>query len=138
MNQRIGGVTLVVRDYDEAINWYTTVLGFTLLEDTRLGADKRWVRVAPPGSGGPALLLARAAACSCSSTPTTSSGTTEIFRRAVSASKRSRGWRPTAAWPYSRTCMGTGGTWWSAAEPQGAAGPGPRRRFMWSRRRPMV
>ena len=57
--QRIGAVTLVVRDYDEAKAWYTEVLGFDLVEDTPLGDGKRWLLVAPPG--GPNLLLARAA-----------------------------------------------------------------------------
>ena len=57
--QRIGAVTLVVRDYDEAKAWYTEVLGFDLVEDTSLGDGKRWLLVAPPG--GPNLLLARAA-----------------------------------------------------------------------------
>jgi lactoylglutathione lyase len=53
-------VTLVVREYDEAISFFTEALGFTLVEDTPLGGDKRWVVVAPPGPGA-ALLLARAA-----------------------------------------------------------------------------
>lgn len=56
-------VTIVVRDYDEAIAFYTNVLGFELLGDTALGGGKRWVRVRPPGSShtdAPALLLARA------------------------------------------------------------------------------
>jgi len=53
-------VTLVVRDYDEAIAFYVGKLGFTLVEDTHLGGGKRWVRVRPPGSRGAALLLARA------------------------------------------------------------------------------
>ena len=61
MSQKIGYVALVVRDYDEAIAYYTGTLGFNLLEDTDLGAGKRWVLVAPPGSTGTALLLARAA-----------------------------------------------------------------------------
>jgi len=56
----LSAVTYVVRDYDEAITWFTQVLGFTLLEDTRLSDTKRWVRVAP-AKGGTALLLARAA-----------------------------------------------------------------------------
>jgi catechol 2,3-dioxygenase-like lactoylglutathione lyase family enzyme len=55
----IGLVTLVVRDYDDAIAWFTKCLRFTLLEDTDLGGGKRWVRVAYPGSGV-ALLLAKA------------------------------------------------------------------------------
>ncbi|HEX6060024.1 MAG TPA: VOC family protein [Gemmatimonadaceae bacterium] len=66
MDQRITHVALIVRDYDEAIAYYTGVLGFTLLEDTPLGVAKRWVVVAPPGRGADgsasaALLLARAA-----------------------------------------------------------------------------
>jgi len=52
-------MTLVVRDYDEAIRFYTEKLGFTLLEDTQLSEAKRWVRVTPPGSPC-ALLLAKA------------------------------------------------------------------------------
>ena len=59
--QSIGSVALLVRDYDEAIAWYTRKLGFLLLEDTDLGNGKRWVRVAPIGTDdGCALLLARA------------------------------------------------------------------------------
>ncbi|MEP7027158.1 MAG: VOC family protein [Candidatus Eisenbacteria bacterium] len=58
---RIASLALVVRDYDEAISYYTSVLGFDLLEDTDRTAGKRWVRVAPPGGEGPTLLLARAA-----------------------------------------------------------------------------
>lgn len=52
---------IVVRDYDEAIAWYRDVLGFVLLEDTDLGDDKRWVRVAPTGDAHFSFLLARAA-----------------------------------------------------------------------------
>jgi catechol 2,3-dioxygenase-like lactoylglutathione lyase family enzyme len=59
--QTIGSVTLVVADYDEAIAYYTAVLGFRLLQDTPLGDGKRWVLVQPPGASGVALLLARAA-----------------------------------------------------------------------------
>lgn len=58
MTARIGLVTLVVRDYDEAITWFVDVAGFTLVEDADQGS-KRWVTVAPSG-GGPMLLLARA------------------------------------------------------------------------------
>jgi catechol 2,3-dioxygenase-like lactoylglutathione lyase family enzyme len=57
----IAHVALLVRDYDEAIEFFTGKLGFTLREDTALGPDKRWVLVAPPGEGGASLLLARAA-----------------------------------------------------------------------------
>jgi len=58
--RQIACATLVVRDYDEAIDWYTRVLGFELREDRALGDGKRWVTVAPsPHSSS--LLLARAA-----------------------------------------------------------------------------
>ena len=50
---------LIVADYDEAIDYYTNVLGFNLVEDTDLGKGKRWVRVAPAGSSC-SLLLAKA------------------------------------------------------------------------------
>jgi len=61
MRQSIATVALVVRDYDEALAFYVGTLGFTLVEDTCIPAqDKRWVTVAPPGSTGPLLLLARA------------------------------------------------------------------------------
>jgi catechol 2,3-dioxygenase-like lactoylglutathione lyase family enzyme len=61
MRQSIGTVALVVRDYDEAIAFYVGILGFTLVEDTYIEAqNKRWVVVAPPGSTGARLLLARA------------------------------------------------------------------------------
>lgn len=66
--RRIAAVAVLVRDYDEAIRYYTTVLRFALLEDTDLGGGKRWVLVAPSSpaardgqAGGTALLLARAA-----------------------------------------------------------------------------
>jgi catechol 2,3-dioxygenase-like lactoylglutathione lyase family enzyme len=61
MPQTLGSVALLVREYDEAIAWFAGVLGFDLLEDTGLGGGKRWVLVAPRGSGGTAILLARAA-----------------------------------------------------------------------------
>ncbi len=61
MPQTIALLALLVRDYDEAIAWFTGALGFELLEDTPLGAGKRWVRVLPPGARECGLLLARAA-----------------------------------------------------------------------------
>jgi catechol 2,3-dioxygenase-like lactoylglutathione lyase family enzyme len=61
MQQSIFNVTLVVRDYDEAIAFFVGKLDFTLIEDTYMPAqDKRWVVVAPRGSTGTRLLLARA------------------------------------------------------------------------------
>ena len=61
MPQSLAQLTVLVDDYDEAIAWYTGRLGFVLREDTPLGDGKRWVVVAPPGSDGTGLLLARAA-----------------------------------------------------------------------------
>ena len=62
MKQSILHLALVVRDYDEAIAFYTRKLHFTLVEDTYQPAqNKRWVVVAPPGSSETTLLLARAA-----------------------------------------------------------------------------
>ena len=58
--QTLGHIALVVREYDEAIAYYTGVLGFRLVEDTDMGAGKRWVLVAPEGSTGTSILLARA------------------------------------------------------------------------------
>lgn len=61
MNQMIGQISLVVRDYDEAIRFYVDKLGFTVLEDTRMSSTKRWVIIRRAGNGGCNLLLARAA-----------------------------------------------------------------------------
>jgi catechol 2,3-dioxygenase-like lactoylglutathione lyase family enzyme len=61
MPQRIATIALLVRDYDEAIAYYTEKLGFRLVEDTAIDGDKRWVVVAPPGGSATALVLAKAA-----------------------------------------------------------------------------
>lgn len=58
--QRIAHIALIVDDYDEAIEFYTRKLHFTLVEDTVLSATKRWVLVAPQGSTECSLLLAKA------------------------------------------------------------------------------
>lgn len=60
MAQRIAMIAILVREYDEAIRFYTDKLGFELLEDTDFGKGKRWVRIAPPGEGSAEFLLARA------------------------------------------------------------------------------
>jgi len=60
MSRRIAHVSLLVRDYDEAIRWFTSCLGFGLIEDTPQADGKRWVLVGPAGRGGTTLLLARA------------------------------------------------------------------------------
>jgi catechol 2,3-dioxygenase-like lactoylglutathione lyase family enzyme len=59
--QTLGHIALVVRDCDEALAFFTGTLNFTVIEDTLLSEDKRWVLIAPPGSKGTSLLLARAA-----------------------------------------------------------------------------
>lgn len=64
MKQSIGYITLVVRDYDEAIAWFTTKLQFILVEDTKLSEGKRWVLIAPPGGENQCLLLLAKAASS--------------------------------------------------------------------------
>ena len=61
MNQAIGLVTLVVREYDEALDFYVKTLGFTLVEDSFVPEqNKRWVVVKPPGPAGAGLVLGRA------------------------------------------------------------------------------
>jgi catechol 2,3-dioxygenase-like lactoylglutathione lyase family enzyme len=61
MIQNIFQIAIVIKDYDEAIQFYTEKLHFTLVEDTILTETKRWVVVAPPGSLSCNLLLAKAA-----------------------------------------------------------------------------
>ena len=60
MSQSITHLTLLVRNYDEALEFFTQKLGFHLLQDTPLPGNKRWLLVAPPGSRGASLLLAEA------------------------------------------------------------------------------
>lgn len=60
IKQSIGAISLVVKDYDEAIDFYVNKCQFELLEDTAMPEGKRWVRVAPQNSEGTALLLAKA------------------------------------------------------------------------------
>lgn len=60
MKQRIAHITLLVKNYDEAIKFYTEKLNFKLIEDTKLTENKRWVLVSPQGEKGSCLLLAKA------------------------------------------------------------------------------
>lgn len=60
MKQQIAHIALVVKDYDDAIEFYTQKLDFKLLEDTKIDENKRWVMVAPPGAKECCLLLAKA------------------------------------------------------------------------------
>lgn len=60
MKQAIAHLALLVRDYDEALAFYTQVLGFRVIEDTPIVSEgKRWILIAPPGSEGCSLLLSR-------------------------------------------------------------------------------
>jgi catechol 2,3-dioxygenase-like lactoylglutathione lyase family enzyme len=61
MKQQLAHIAILVKNYDEAIEFYTRQLGFDLIEDTKLSETKRWVLVTPPGSDGCRLLLAQAA-----------------------------------------------------------------------------
>ena len=61
MNQEIAHIAIVVKDYDEAIAFYTQKLHFVLIEDTILSPEKRWVMIKPSGTGHCCLLLAKAA-----------------------------------------------------------------------------
>ena len=56
----LGMITIVVDNYDEAIEYYTTALGFTLIEDTKMSETKRWVVIAPDTNSGAQLLIAEA------------------------------------------------------------------------------
>jgi catechol 2,3-dioxygenase-like lactoylglutathione lyase family enzyme len=60
MTNTLAAITFLVRDYDEAIAFFTGKLGFELIEDLPLGDGKRWVLMSPPGSSGTNLLLAKA------------------------------------------------------------------------------
>ena len=60
MNQKLGYISLIIGNYNEAIAYYTQTLGFELLEDTPLGEGKRWVLIRPRGGQGTALVLAEA------------------------------------------------------------------------------
>ncbi len=61
MNQHLAHIAIVVKDYDEAIEFYTKKLNFILVEDSKLSETKRWVLVKPRGNGQCCLLLAQAA-----------------------------------------------------------------------------
>jgi catechol 2,3-dioxygenase-like lactoylglutathione lyase family enzyme len=60
MRQSIGCVSILVRDYDEAIGFYAGALRFRVVEDAPLGGGRRWVVLSPPGSRGACVLLAKA------------------------------------------------------------------------------
>ena len=126
MRRHLAAVSVLVRDYDEAIAHYTQDLGFILVEDSPRPDGKRWVRVAPPGSdaGSTCLLLARAATpeqvaqdasaedgYSCSSTPMISIATMGACATAPpSAFASNPAMRTTARSWSSRICTAIAGT----------------------------
>lgn len=61
MSQSLASVALLVKDYDEAIEFYTQTLSFNLIEDSHLSPQKRWVVIAPNGPGSCSIVLAKAA-----------------------------------------------------------------------------
>jgi len=61
LNQKLAHISLLVNDYDEAINFYVDKLNFKLIEDTKLSEDKRWVLIKPKGQQDCSILLAKAA-----------------------------------------------------------------------------
>jgi catechol 2,3-dioxygenase-like lactoylglutathione lyase family enzyme len=60
MTKSLAAVTFLAPDYDSAIEWFRDALGFALLADTPMGADKRWVVMAPPGGAGARIVVAKA------------------------------------------------------------------------------
>lgn len=60
IKQRIANISLLVESYDDAIDFYTKKLSFQLLEDSDMGAGKRWVLISPPNANGTNILLAKA------------------------------------------------------------------------------
>lgn len=115
MPQSLAHVALIVRDYDEAIAWFTAKLGFTLVADQyQPEQDKRWVLVAPPGSQGTSLLLARAASPEQAAFIGNQAGgrvflflATDDFQRdyEAMAAKGVRFVRPPKAAPYGRVAV---------------------------------
>jgi catechol 2,3-dioxygenase-like lactoylglutathione lyase family enzyme len=61
VTQSLAAISYLVRDYDDAITWFSRCLSFVLVEDTPLGGGKRWVVMAPPGGAGARLVLAKVA-----------------------------------------------------------------------------
>ncbi len=129
MSRFIGMITLVVRDYDEAIAWYTEVLGFSLVNDTALSQTKRWVVVAPEGVGARLLLAKRmtihrksalatrpADALHCFSIRMISRWTTRRWWRRAYIFLKSLAMSPMAASLCSKTSTVINGICWSSNE----------------------
>jgi catechol 2,3-dioxygenase-like lactoylglutathione lyase family enzyme len=129
MSQVLGLVSVVVRDYDEALNFYVGVLGFDLVEDTPIAEQgKRWVVVRPPGASYGGILLARAANLEQASRVGNQTGGrvflflhTDDFERDYAA-YRNKGVvfvRPPAEMPYGKVAVfqDTYGNLWDLVQP---------------------
>lgn len=127
MNQAIALIAIVVRDYDEAIDFYVDKLGFALVEDTyQPEQDKRWVVVRPAGKGSTSLLLARASSAHQETFIGNQAGgrvflflRTDDFSRDCAAMleaglRASRSMPPTALSPCLKTSMEIYGIWCSS------------------------
>jgi hypothetical protein len=115
MKQAITLIALVVRDVDEAIDFYTRQLNFDLVEDTyQAEQDKRWVVVSPPGSAGvslrnPSLAIKQAATSFSSSPPTTSGDTIRTWWQRASTSFESQRKKRTARSLFLKISMAISG-----------------------------
>ena len=136
MSQALGLVSIVVRDYDEALAFYVGVLGFELIEDTELPEPaKRWVVVRPSGPGRAGLLLARASTPEQATRVGNQTGGrvflflhTDDFERDYAA-YRARGVafvRPAQDMPYGRVAVFRDpyGNLWDLVEPRGGVESG--------------
>ena len=127
MMQTLGYVALVVREYDEALEFFTRTLNFRVVEDTHLSEQKRWVLIAPPDSQGTSLLLARAATPEQMSRIGNQTGgrvflflhTDDFWRDYHEMTERKvkfvrpRAKRPTAPSQFSKTCTAINGIYWN-------------------------
>lgn len=131
-SRSIALVTYLVRQYDEAITFFIEALGFSLMEDTDMGAGKRWVVVRPARSNGVALLLARAATPEQSACVGNQSGGrvflflhTDNFQRdhAAMTARGIRFLEPPRAEPYGTVAVFEDlyGNKWDLLEPLGGA-----------------
>lgn len=127
MKQYLGAIALVVKEYEEAIAFYTGVMGFSLIEDTDLGGGKRWVLVAPSGAVETRILLAKAVTETQQAAVGNQSGGrvflflhTDNFTRDYARMKAAGlhfleepGRKPMERWRCSKTCTATAGICWS-------------------------
>lgn len=132
MNQHLSLVTVVVHDQDDAIAFYRDRLGFELVEDTRLDAQKRWVVVRPRGAGSTGLLLAQAAnPAQAAAVGQQTGGRVFLFLHTDDLDRDFRDWtargvefvRPPVTQPYGKVAVFRDGcgNLWDLIEPPAAA-----------------